>query len=121
MKELLGWMGIFLLLGTCLPFLLRRLPVLSSVAGSLRHTLVRIHHRIALGGLVILAWHGLLMLSGGWGWLTHRGAAIYSGVLAWMVTLLVVLLAVYRQNKAIPLRLHCWLAGLLVLLVLMHL
>lgn len=125
MKELLGWIGFLLLLGTYLPFLLRRLPVISTMAGSLRTVLARLHHRIALGGLIILALHGLLMLldrpGWQWGWLNHRGEAIYSGVLAWIVMLLVVIFAVYRYKQALPLRLHCWLAGLLVLLVLMHL
>ncbi|WP_156801985.1 hypothetical protein [Desulfurispora thermophila] len=124
MSELLAWTGFFLLLGTYLPFLLRRLPVISSIAGSLRKGFARYHHSMALGGLLILAGHGLLMLSGGRGWqwgrLSHWGGAISSGVLAWLVMLLVVFFAFQRNNGIEPFHIHCWLAGLLVLLVLVH-
>lgn len=120
MAELLGWVGFVLLAGTLVPFILRRLKLWrKEPAFWSRH-----HHHLALTCLAVLTLHGLVALIGrrGWGWgaRVHWQNEIASGVLAWLVLLAVCGLALSACRQRPFKRTHCWLAGLLVLLVLYH-
>lgn len=120
MLEFTGWLGFWLLIGTMLPFILRRVNLRRVEAMFFS----RNHHDFALFTLLVLTIHGLLALTvkRGWGrgaFLLLKGDAL-SGLFAWSVLAAVVLLAVVLTTRKSSLRAHCWLAGLLVLLVLNH-
>ncbi|MCL6611696.1 MAG: hypothetical protein K6T66_09185 [Peptococcaceae bacterium] len=118
MAKLLGWAGFLLLAGTLLPFVLRRLrlPGVKFFA--------RCHHKLAIASLAALTLHGFLALSGkrGWQWgkLAHLKGDILTGVISWSVMLAVVALALLATRKKPFSRTHCWLVGVLVVLVLFH-
>ncbi|MBF7084224.1 hypothetical protein IT084_14815 [Desulfallas sp. Bu1-1] len=120
MIEFLGWLGFVLLVGTLMPFLLRRLKLWrkESAFGA------RYHHHLALTCLAVLTLHGLWALNGrrGWGWgaRVHFQNEIISGAFAWLVLLAICVLALSAFRQRPFKRTHCWLVGLLVLLVLYH-
>jgi hypothetical protein len=118
MVKLLGWIGFLLLVGTLLPFVLRRLhlPGVKFFA--------RCHHALALASLSVLTLHGFFALTGkrGWQWgkLAHLKGDMLTGMISWLVLLAVVVLALLAARKKPFTRNHCWLVGLLVVLVLFH-
>ncbi|SFQ99518.1 ferric reductase-like transmembrane domain-containing protein [Desulfoscipio geothermicus] len=120
MIEFLGWLGFTLLVSTLMPFLLRRLKFWRKGLTFW----VRYHHHLALACLAVLTLHGLEALNGrrGWGWgaRVHYQNEIISGILAWLVLLVVSVLALSAFRQIPFKRNHCWLVGLLVLLVLYH-
>lgn len=120
MAELTGWLGFLLLAGVLVPFIGRRLKIWR-VEGFFFSCH---HHGLALVTLLILTVHGLLALTGrrGWGWgaLANLKGHALSGIYAWSVLTAVVLLALFLTSRRSRFRAHCWLAGLLVLLVLNH-
>ncbi|SHI70326.1 hypothetical protein SAMN02745219_00885 [Desulfofundulus thermosubterraneus DSM 16057] len=118
MVEFLGWLGLLLLIGTLMPFFLRRLHLWQREVTFL----ARIHHYLALTCLVVLTLHGLWALNGrrGWGAWIHVKAEMISGVLTWSILLAVCMLALTSLRQKRFSRTHCWLVGLLVLLVFYH-
>ncbi|MFZ5646036.1 MAG: hypothetical protein ACOY30_00250 [Bacillota bacterium] len=118
MVKLLGWIGFLLLAGLLLPFVLSRLrlPGFKFFA--------RCHHALALASLAVLTLHGFLALTGkrGWQWgkLAHLKGDMLTGVISWLVLLAVVALALLAARKKPFSRTHCWLVGVLVVLVLYH-
>lgn len=118
MVKLFGWTGFLLLAGVMLPFALRRLrlPGLKFFA--------RCHHALALASLAVLTLHGFLVLIGkrGWQWgkLAHLKGDMLIGMISWSVLLAVVALAFLAIRKKPFPRTHCWLVGVLVVLVLFH-
>lgn len=120
MVKLLGWIGFFLLAGLLLPFVLRRLRLWE--LGWKFFT--RCHHVLALASLPVLTLHGFLALTGkrGWQWgkLAHLKGDMLTGVISWLVLLAVVALALLAARKKQFSRTHCWLVGVLVVLVLYH-
>ncbi len=120
MTELTGWLGFLLIAGALIPFIQRRFS--SRKARSMLFS--NNHHYFALASLLVFTLHGLLALTGrrGWGWgaqVLFKGHML-SGVLTWSVLAAVVALAVLFANRKSGLRIHCWLAGLLVLLMINH-
>ncbi len=116
MLELLGWIGLLLLLISLTPFLLRRLwPQGTAWA--------RYHHRLALACLGVLTLHGVLALNlpRGRGVRSHFLAQITSGVLTWVILLVICLLAISAYRNKTFSRHHCWLAALLILGLALHL
>lgn len=115
-----GWLGFWLLVGTLLPFILRRINVRRVEALFFS----RNHHYLALVTLLALTVHGLLALTGkrGWGWgaRVYLQNQIFSGVSAWFALAAVVLLAWVTAPRSPGLKFHCWVAALLVLLVFIH-
>lgn len=125
MTALLGWIGIFLLTGTVLPFILRRLPLRGAEAAFFSLC----HHWLALSGLSVLTLHGLIALAGRrhrgrYGhpdhWDSVLGGDILTGVLSWLVLLAVVILAAQAVRKKPFPRTHCWLVGLLAVMIAIH-
>jgi len=120
MVEFLGWLGFLLLISTLMPFFLRRLHLWRKEVTFL----ARNHHHLALTCLAVLTLHGFWALNGrrGWGWgaRIHVKDEMISGVLTWSVLLAVCLLALIAFRQRTFSRTHCWLVGLLVLLVLYH-
>ncbi|AGL02178.1 ferric reductase-like transmembrane domain-containing protein [Desulfoscipio gibsoniae] len=118
MIEFLGWLGFTLLVSTLMPFLLRRLKLWRKglTLGA------RYHHHLALACLAVLTLHGFGALNGrrGWGARLNFQNEIISGIFAWMVLLAISMLALSAFRQKPFKRTHCWLVGLLVLLVLYH-
>lgn len=116
---LLGWLGFFLLVGTLMPFLLRRFGLwkIGEVFFSRQHPL------LAISCIAALTLHGLWGLLGrhGWGAGLHLGYSAFSGVLAWLALLGVILLALYSLGRKPFPRTHCWLVAVLVILTFNHL
>jgi hypothetical protein len=128
LTELTGVLGFLLLLGTLLPFMLRRLGLWKEGADFFK----RRHHSLALLGLAVLTLHGLSALSGrlhgvngrhghGGGQLNwFIGGEMLTGLISWLALLSVIALALLAvRRKPFP-RTHCWVVGLLGLLVLSH-
>ena len=120
MVELTGWLGFILVAGALLPYILRRFNLRK--AGLLLYSAN--HHNLALASILVLTVHGLLFLTGrrGWGWgaqVLFKGHLL-SGLLTWCVLAAVVLLAMLTARRKSRLRIHCWLALPLVLLMLNH-
>lgn len=121
MTEFLGGMGLLLLIITLLPFILRRLGLWKSGASFFG----RFHHWLALTGTGVLTLHGLLALTGG----RHRygyggnflGGDILTGGISWLVLLAIVILALQSVKKRPFPRTHCWLVGLLAIMLAFHL
>jgi len=120
MGEIIGWVGFWLLLGTTVPLILRR----KNFNQAKTENLIQYHHNFALASLVVLTFHGLLALTGGRGWrhgfwLNHIDGIVY-GIITWSLLLAICLIALTATWKRISSRRHCWLVGLLVLFVLLH-
>ncbi|GBF33019.1 hypothetical protein DCCM_2116 [Desulfocucumis palustris] len=120
MLELLGWLGLLLIASALAPLLLKYCRARREPWIFLR----RHHHYIALASLAILTLHGLLALTWrpgrGWGARGRHAEMISTGVLAWAVLLAICLLALYYRHKNQKSRIHCWLAALLLALLLLH-
>lgn len=126
MTELLGGIGLLLLISTLVPFILRRLRILKTGASYF----ARCHHWLALTGTVVLTLHGLLALTGrrhGWGygqaglWGSLLRGDILTGLISWLVLLAIVIFAMQAVKKSPFPRTHCWLVGLLAVMLIFHL
>ncbi|MCL4440952.1 MAG: ferric reductase-like transmembrane domain-containing protein [Firmicutes bacterium] len=126
MTELLGGIGLVLLISTLLPYVLRRLRLWETGASFF----ARCHHWLALTGTSVLTLHGLLALTGRrnrWGygqtdrWDSFLGGGILTGLISWLLLLAIVILAMQAVKKKPFPRTHCWLVGLLVVMLIFHL
>jgi len=118
MLELLGWIGLLLLIVSLAPFLLRRLHLWPQ-----GDTWSRIHPRLTFTCLAVLTLHGVLALNilRGRGAHFHFQAQINTGILAWLVLITICLIAFAAYKRKTVSRTHCWMAGLLVLALFLHL
>jgi len=126
LTELLGWIGLLLMIGALLPFILRRLKLWEKGASFF----ARCHQWLAISAVLTLTLHGLLALtgrghrrgygaSGQWDFLL-RGDTL-TGIISWLVLLAIVILALRAVKKRPFPRTHCWLAGLLAVMLIFHL
>ncbi|MFZ5649449.1 MAG: hypothetical protein ACOY4I_01160 [Bacillota bacterium] len=117
MIKLLGWLGFLSFSSTMIPFVLRR----AGIYGPAARFFSRQHHFLAFVSFAVLTLHGLWALFGrkGWGWGAREN--IFSGVTAWLLLLVVMLLAVRFAGKKPLHRFHCGLVVLLAALVFFHL
>jgi len=120
MVKFLGWIGFILFVSTLFPYFVRRLHLWQPGV----KFFTRYHHSLALASLVVLTLHGIFVLTGkrGWQWgkLAHLKGDMLTGVISWSVLLAVVVLALFAVRQQPFPRTHCWLVGLLVVLVLYH-
>ncbi|MFZ5644889.1 MAG: ferric reductase-like transmembrane domain-containing protein [Bacillota bacterium] len=122
MVELLGLIGLLLIIGSLIPFISRRLGMQNSVFDFF----ARNHKFLALTSLAVLLLHGISALShaGGRGWqwgkLAHFQGDFLTGALSWSFMLAVVILAARTTRKKPFARTHCWLAVLLVISIFAH-
>ena len=124
-NELLGWLGLLLLLATLLVCLMRR----TGPGGNWRAALLRYHKNLALAALTVLTLHGLLALSGGNGFGhgygrggggAHFLSFITSGILSWALLLTICLLALNIARKKSYFRGHCWLVIPLIFITMLY-
>jgi len=126
LTEFLGGIGLLLLIITLLPFILKRLGLWKSGASFF----ARCHPWLALTGTAVLALHGLLAVTGnrhgrGHGQADQWGSFLrddmLTGVISWLVLLAIVILALQAVKKKPFPRTHCWLVGLLAVMLAFHL
>lgn len=125
MTEFLGGIGLLLIFITLFPFILRRLSLWKPGA-----FFARCHHWLALTGTAVLTLHGLVAVTGGrhgrgdghadqWGGFLRDD--MLTGVISWLVLLAIVVLALRAAKKKPFPRAHCWLVGLLAVMLAFHL
>lgn len=118
MVESLGWLGFIIFAGTLIPLFLRRFAPRKAVTT----IFTRLHQKLALICLVVLALHGILALIGrhGHGWHWGRGVMTMTGIISWLGLLAVVLLALVASRKKPFPRIHCWVVIVPVVAILSH-
>lgn len=119
MIQFMGWLGFWVLVGSMVPLIMRRLRLQQMKA----KFYTRYHHYLALASLGLLSLHGLLALGGGYGW--RRGFRghfdeFILGSITWAVLFAVCLLAIKAVRQGPFPRTHCWLVGLLVVFMFLH-